>query len=252
MNSLKVFNRSRSQYILGIAFISLVTLVSSNLVTLNHSFFDEAVSIQYQGQVEGFPVQDAVTYDYTPTDENGGRVYFTMSRSEFNPYNLSESFAVSKTNGQVEIDLESVIHPMNLERDENTQMVGIGDKLDLPNSLVVGQELADKNGSLRFSVNGNVTKRIEIKVKNRKVVGKDEVVVDDQNYETFRLNYTVEVRKYYNGVLFETAEEDIQEWILSGVGFLKRISSTQGSYYNDGKVVNTYNTRFTLTAKSIQ
>lgn len=252
MNFRQLSNLSSKQYILGIAVISLVTMISSRLIIApTEVSFDEPISIQYKGQVEGFPVEDEVTYNFTPTDENNARIYFTMSRSEFNPYNLSESYAVTKGNDNIEIDLQSVIHPMNLERDANTQITASGDKIDLPSSLSVGQELTDRSGTLTFSTDGQVTKTIEIEVKNRRVSAKEDIKVNQSDYETYRLNYSVVVKKYYNGVLFETSEEDIQEWILPGVGFLKRISSTEGNFYSKGRIVNTYNTIFTLDAESI-
>jgi hypothetical protein len=252
MNTKKVLNKSKKKYILSIAFISLITLVSSKFTTLTDTFFDKAIAIEYIGQVEGFPVEDAVTYNYTSTGNYNGRINCTMSRSEFNPYNLEENYAVTKTDKKIEIDLKSVIHPMNLTADDNTQITSSGDKIDLPNNLTVGERLADKSGTLTFAINDRATKKMDIKVKDRIVVAKEEIIVDQLKYETYRLDYTIITQKYYNGVLFEKTAEDIQEWVLPGVGFLKRISSTEGSYYNNNEVMNTYNTKFTLTAKSIK
>lgn len=252
MNLKRTFNKGNKQYIFGIALISLITLVSSKLITPPNTFFDETISIEYIGQVEGFPVEDVVTYNYTPTNENNGRINFTMSRGEFNPYDLSASYTVSKTSEKIEIDLKSVIHPMNLEANSNTQITSLGDKIDLPNTLNVGQKLENKNGSLTFVINENATKRINIEVKNRNVIAKENITVNELEYETYQLNYTVITQKFYNDVLFETTTENIQEWILPGVGFLKRISSAEGSYYSNDKITNSYNTRFTLTAQSME
>jgi hypothetical protein len=227
----------------------ILTFLSFNKVT--NSFFDKKVSIQYTGQVKGLPAKDIITYSYEPIDENKGTVNCIMSRKDYNPYNLTQSYTAQSTEESVEIDLYSILHPMNLSRSPEIEITSKGDMFDIPKILVVGQKLADKDGLAELKYGESVSKTLKINVTDRQVVAKEIITVGGKSYNTYKMTYKISTDKYFNNELFENDLEQIEEWVAPNLGFLKRTSNRTVTQYQMEKAVKSYTSEFSIEATQI-
>jgi hypothetical protein len=242
-----------SKKMLFLCFVAAIaSAFSQTQTTANTSFsFSRKVTISQSGQVKGFPVQDVVTHEYVPISDNQVRVYLTMSRANYNPYQFSSSYALQKlNNGTVLAELGCLLHPQEFTAPNNATISYTGAALDYPATLSVGQTLNQVEGGIVIQNNQNFRKELAITVKDRKIIEKQTLRIAGASYDAFVLAYQIEIRRSFNGELFETSQHQVKEWLVPNVGIVKR-AETAVHQTNSPEGAVEYQIQFDTSAEQI-
>ncbi len=127
--------------------------------------------------------------------------------------------------GNITFDMSNMFDPKTMEGYKDMQVSMTSDKLDLPNSLSVGQTLKEGNATMVISNQGMKLMTMSVHVFNRKVDSKETITVPAGTYNCYKITYDVESK-----VMFKI-QGKAAEWYAKGVGMVK-----QETYDSKGKI----------------
>jgi hypothetical protein len=127
--------------------------------------------------------------------------------------------------GNITFDMSNMFDPKTMEGYKDMQVSMTSDKLDLPNSLSVGQTLKEGNATMVISNQGMKLMTMSVHVFNRKVDSQETITVPAGTYNCYKITYDVESK-----VMFKI-QGKAAEWYAKGVGMVK-----QETYDSKGKI----------------
>ena len=142
------------------------------IATVNTISYDKKDKVQLEQEVE-FICEDGVIY---------------MDMSKYVPEDMMNSFKEM----DVEVDLEEVAFPENLE---------------------VGQSLPD--GGVKMTINGPMPMSFEVRIVDRKVMGKENIKVPAGNFDTYKINSVTEIDMMGKRRMKST------EWVAKEIGVVR-------------------------------
>ncbi|WP_034259410.1 TapB family protein [Altibacter lentus] len=126
----------------------------------------------------------------------------------------------------VSIDFKSMMNPQIFEQFGEMKYDISGTNIDLPNDLSVGQSLPDADMQMKIDM-GGINMNMNVAMKDRKVIGKENVTTPAGTFDCFVISYTSEMKMGMN------RRGTATQWIAEGVGMVK-----QEDYNNSGKVLS--------------
>ncbi len=123
--------------------------------------------------------------------------------------------------GVISLNMERFFPEETMKAFKDMNMSIETENLEIPSSLSVGDEL--KDASLKLS--GDIPFTMEVRVTNRKVVGKETITTSAGTFECFKITYTVVSKSIMN---METSGAD---WIAENVGMVR-----SENYAKNGKL----------------
>ena len=125
----------------------------------------------------------------------------------------SEYDVLCKDNG-ITIDFKSLMNGDFMKQYKDMEIEMTGTNLDLPNDLSFGQSLPDANMNATINM-APMKMKMNIKMINRKVEGKEKVTTPAGTFECYIITYTTEFKMG----LKRTGMS--KQWIAEGIGLVK-------------------------------
>lgn len=211
--------------------MTLISLISINLTAQNcNDFFSfkkgnciEYIHNNAKGKTESISkmtISDVSINEGIITLKTDN-VYYDDKEKE--TYTFQQTYYCQ--DGIISFDMSNMFDPKTMEGYKDMQVSLTSDKLDLPNSLSVGQTLKEGNATMIVSNQGMKLMTMTIRVYNRKVEANETISVPAGTYDCFKITYDVESK-----VLFKI-QGKAAEWYAKGIGMVK-----QETYDNKGKL----------------
>ncbi|MEO1049647.1 MAG: hypothetical protein AAFX87_03455 [Bacteroidota bacterium] len=165
-----------------------------------------------------------VTSEITKLDKSGGGFNATIKSTTYDKKDemiLEGELDMQCESGVIRFDMRKFIPEETLKTLGGAEMEVVGDNLELPANLSVGEKL--KDGSIR--VNGDLPFNISVDITNRKVAAKESVTTPAGTFECYKITYDVKLKTVI-GIQAKGAE-----WIARKVGIVKT-----ESYNKNGKL----------------
>ncbi len=124
---------------------------------------------------------------------------------------------------KISIDFKSMVSPMMINQFKDMDYDISGTDLEIPNDLSVGRSLPDANMLMNISMSG-INMNMELKITNRKVIGKENVTTPAGTFDCFIITSDMTTKM---GV---SQTSNSKQWISEGVGMVKQED------YQNGKV----------------
>ncbi len=128
--------------------------------------------------------------------------------------------------GVVSMDFRSMISPQLFKQYEGMEIEMTGTNLDFPNSLAEGDELPDADVLMKINM-GGINMNMNLKVSNRKVIGRETITTPAGTFDCYIISYDNEVDMGLRKV------NSAKQWIAEGVGMVK-----QEDYKRNGTIVS--------------
>lgn len=210
-----------------VLFISLA--VYSNSQTCNDFYnFKTGTTIEYIHNNAKGKMESVSKMTVTDVTTENGVVAMKTSNSYFDDkeketYNFQQTYYCQ--DGNITFDMSSMFDPKVMEGYKDMQVKMESDKLDLPNTLTIGQTLKEGSATMTIFNQGIKMMTMNVRVYNRKVEAKESITVPAGTYECYKITYDVESK-----VLFKVQAKST-EWYAKGVGLVK-----QETYDSKGKI----------------
>lgn len=125
------------------------------------------------------------------------------------------TFEVKCKDGNLYMDITSIMAPQMTESFAQMEMTVTGDGLQLPAKLEIGQSLPDASAEFKAASGGINIMTMKMDVVERKVVGKEVVATGLGSYECYKISYTTNVKMLVNKSFTTIA------WFAPKVGMVK-------------------------------
>lgn len=182
------------------------------------------------GKTEGTQWQEVTSVTETP---EGEKVMMNIGFSDAREKNTYESeYGFTCTGSAIRIDYQSLLSGAMLDQYEGMEMEISGTDIELPNNLVVGQDLPDARVEMTVKMSG-INMKIAVDMTNRRVEKKESVTTPAGTFDCFVL-YSESQSK----MMMANTTISSRTWLAEGVGMV------QSETYNkngklDGRMVLT-------------
>ena len=177
-----------------------------------------------------YPFIEGKTFQITSYDKKGKKTSVvdynitnvTDNTATFNTKILDDkgkeittnSYDITCKNDAISIDFKSLISPELLEQYKDMELYISGTNIELPNNLVVGQELKDADMIMTIKM-GGINMNMTMQLTDRKVDAMESVTTSAGTFDCYVISYTTEVKM---GLKQTNMAKD---WIAEGVGMVK-------------------------------
>ena len=216
-----------------------------NLI-LAFAFFLSAASVCAQSCADGWlPFTEGMTYEQTHYNKKGkiesymrGEI-LSVTAEDGKSVALIEADFVDKKGKDIQSDLQTkyICDGEGYEFDmsgllSQLPLDGVVEietsrkKLVYPMNMNVGDELP--NGGIDFTVNAGIMQiNGEVRMRNRRVAGKETISVPAGDFDTVKITYDLETTVFGN-----TRNEQVTEWMARGIGAVKSEHRSEGDLNN--------------------
>ncbi len=204
-------------------------------------FFISTLSYGQNSCSKYYPFIEGKTFQITSYDKKGKKA----SVVDYNITNVTDNTATFNTkiyddkgkevtttsyditceNDAISIDFNSLISPELLEQYKDMELDIRGTNIEIPNNLVVGQELKDADMTMTIKM-GGINMNMTMQLMNRKVDARESVTTTAGTFDCYVISYTTEVKM---GLKQTNMAKD---WIAEGIGMVK-----SESYNKNGKLL---------------
>lgn len=173
---------------------------------------------------------DAYTVTYTPRSNGTTRVSIRGARTGVNPYDYAYEYGISNTATTYEVDMMSIVDPLQTRIEPNVQRTYKGDRIVYPKTLTVGQTLPDAAGvfTLKISMKDRepIVMKHNISLRNRKVERMETVTIEGVTQNAFVVSgqYEFEVLNPQGQSAYKKSDNNFVQWIAVGKGIVKEAS----------------------------
>lgn len=129
------------------------------------------------------------------------------------------------------LDLRNFINEEEMKAFKDMEFKAVTTYLEYPSEMVVGASLPDGIFHMDIFNSGNSFGSVDITIKNRKIVGKEEISSPAGTWPCYKITYTSQVKTKVMGVGFPT-EVAVTEWYAPGFGIFKT-----ETYTTNGKLL---------------
>ena len=196
-----------------------------------------------------YPMIEGTSFEYTNTDKKGkteGVTRYTVSdvrqeggatkatfdlrffdKKEKEIFNTN--YKITCKDDVVKIDYQSLFPSQMMQQytEMGLEMDITGTDIELPNSLSVGQDLADANVSVSMNMSG-IKMNIVVNQTNRKVEKKESVTTSAGTFDCYSITETTSSK-----TMGSTQEFNNKLWLSEGVGMIK-----QETYKKNGNLMS--------------
>ncbi|TFH22696.1 MAG: hypothetical protein E4H10_13315 [Bacteroidia bacterium] len=155
---------------------------------------------------------DAATMSYEMYDDKGKMI-------------VTSEYDMTCTNDGISIDFKSLVAPGVIEQYKDMEVDITGTNLLLPNNLSAGQSLPDADMLMIVKIEP-IAMKLNAKVFNRKVEGKETITTPAGSFDCFVITYSHESKM---GIKFSGTAK---QWLAEGVGMV-----SQTDYNNKGEIM---------------
>lgn len=203
--------------IIGIALFGMTTAGATAQDCGYYPFRDGAVmsyqTLDAKGKITGTSrttlldvIQSAEGWEYKVKSE---------AWDEKNTATDPREYTMHCRDGVFTIDMESMLDPKMMEGYKDMELSIEGNAINYPNSLSVGQQLPDANINMKVMSGGMSIMTMSVLMKNRKVVGQEDVTVPAGTFSCYKLTYDIDTKMMFSMTMSAT------EWLNRGVGIVK-------------------------------
>ena len=190
----------------------------------------EGTSYTYNLYNKKNKLEGTTAYTVTNVNNNGGNTSATMKMrfEDAKGKNAFESdYTMTCAGDGIKIDFKSLFPSQMQQQYEamNLEMDITGTDIEIPNTLSVGQELADANINVNMSMSG-MNMKIEVNTTDRTVVGEESVTTPAGTFDCFVISANTASK-----MMMANHEMSDKIWLSKGVGIVK-----QETYSKNGKL----------------
>lgn len=140
-------------------------------------------------------------------------------------------YKMVRNDGVLLIDMSKFIPEEMLKAFEGGEIEVIGDQLEIPSSLSVGQKLNDGNLMVKMATGPGMSMSMNISIDDRKVEGKETIETPAGTFECYKISYNINSKTNMLGMNINNAMRSV-DWISLGKGVVK-----SSVYNNKGSLV---------------
>jgi len=191
---------------------------------------EEGATFQYTNYNKKGKEEGKVDYTVADVNNNGSITSATMKmkyQDEKGDELFSSEYEFSCEGNAVKIDFQSLISEQMLTQFKDMEMEVTGTDIELPNSLSVGQELADANVAIKISMSG-INMNMNVETVNRKVEKKETITTPAGTFDCYVIYSETKSKMMMANKTFPN-----RLWLSEGVGMVK-----QESYTKKGKIMS--------------
>ncbi|PCJ98676.1 MAG: hypothetical protein COA50_00055 [Flavobacteriaceae bacterium] len=189
----------------------------------------EGAAFQYTNYNKKGKEEGKVDYTVADVNSNGSSTSATMKMKYYDEKGkeiFSSEYGFSCEGNIVKIDFQSLISEQMLTQFKDMDMEVTGSDIELPNSLGVGQELADANVAIKISMN-SINMNMTVDMINRRVERKEVITTPAGTFDCYVIYSENKTKMMVVNKTFPT-----RLWLAEGVGMVK-----QESYNKNGKIM---------------
>lgn len=181
----------------------------------------EGSSFQYTMTNKKGKTEGVTDYKITDVDTNNGSTKATMNikyTDEKGKEIYVTNFTLTCSDGGVKIDYNSLMPSQMMKQYEEMgmEMDITGTDIEIPNNLIVGQELADANVSLTMKMTG-MKMTVTVDQINRKVEKKESLTTSAGTFDCYLISEDT-----VSEVMGAKQEMQAKLWIAEGVGMVRQ------------------------------
>lgn len=191
---------------------------------------EEGATFQYTNYNKKGKEEGTVDYTVADVNNNGSITSATMKmkyQDEKGDELFSSEYGFSCEENVVKIDFQSLISEQMLTQFKDMEMEVTGTDIELPNSLGVGQELADANVAIKISMSG-INMNMNVETVNRKVEKKETITTSAGTFDCYVIYSETKSKMMMANKTFPN-----RLWLAEGIGMVK-----QESYTKNGKIMS--------------
>lgn len=210
--------------IITIVFIGLFTTAQSQTGCSKFYPFKEGTKAEittYDKKGKTAAIIDYVILEKKQSPEGEVATMKSSVKDENGKLIVETEYDVTCDGTKISIDYNSMVSPMMMEQFKNMEYDISGVDLEIPNNLSVGQELPDAEMNMKISM-GGINMNMELKITNRKVIGKEDVTTPAGTFSCFVITSDTTTKM---GV---TQTSNAKQWIAEGVGMVKQEDYQKG------------------------
>ena len=158
-------------------------------------------------------IGDAATMSYEMHDDKGEMIF-------------TSEYDITCANDGISIDFKSLVAPGVFEQYKDMEIDITGSNVLIPNNLNAGQSLPDADMLMIIKIEP-ITMKLNAKVFNRKVEGKETITTPAGTFDCFVITYDHESKM---GIKFSGTAK---QWLAEGVGMV-----SQTDYNKKGQIIS--------------
>ena len=167
-----------------------------------------------------------VAYKVKNVNRSGGQVEATVRSQTYDEKDklMTEGeFKIGCNNGNIWMDMSSMMNPQMLDAYKSMDVSMQGDKMLYPTNLKVGQQL--ENSTLKMEVkdksSGQNISTMVMSIVDRKVEGKENVKVPAGSYDSYKINQRMEMENHAMGMKMPGVQVQTVEYFVPKIGVVR-------------------------------
>jgi hypothetical protein len=160
--------------------------------------------------------QGKQSYEVLSSKEEGNVLIATVmliSYDKKDKVQMEKEVEFTCQDGVVEIDMSKYIPEETMEGFKNMDVEMEFDPITIPENMEVGQYLED--GGVKMTISGLMQMNMEVKIKDRKVMAKENIEVPAGKFDAYKINSIIKFD------MMITRETKTVEWIAKDVGMVR-------------------------------
>ncbi len=129
-------------------------------------------------------------------------------------------YSVLCSGNQMSIDIESMMDPAMMEEFQEMDLSIEGQDLIIPADLSEGQTLPDAAMTITVANGGMTLMEMNMKITDRKVVGKEQITVPAGEYDCYKVSYQTTTESKAAGIPFKNSMKTV-EYYAPNVGVVR-------------------------------
>ncbi|MGC1514226.1 MAG: hypothetical protein WA810_01505 [Maribacter sp.] len=190
----------------------------------------EGVSMEYTNYNKKGKVEGVSSFKVTAVDTDGEVTNATMAidmKDDKGKDVYTTDYKLSCSGNMVTLDYESILPTDMMQQYGDMDIELSGNDIEIPNSLDVGEELADANVTMKIGM-GGINMNITVDMLNRKVEKKENVTTPAGTYDCYVLYSENHSKMMMANQMFPS-----RVWLAEGIGMVK-----QETYKKNGDVMS--------------
>lgn len=202
--------------------LSIVCIGASFTTSLNTkiNFGDRTKTIYLKTFSSGD--KDIITKQVKAQSSTEKIVEINISRQENTPYVIDYTYTLFDNKDDYQIEMKSVMDPMNFHIADNIEMNYTGDNITYPKSLRAGMKFPNLASEMTTVLKNVFSRQTIATIKNRKVIDKETLAIGSKTFETFIITYTLVETNIINERTTTTLTSQVKEWYSPIHGILKK------------------------------
>ena len=218
-----------------ISLILLSSLIVNLISAQNCSYFPmkKGVFLKYESYSSKDKLESSSKTEIREVSSSGDKTTATTEITSFDKKGkevYKTELPVICDNGELIIDMKSLIPEETLEGFKDMDVKIETDNLIIPNNAKPGQKLNDGHMSISVTTNGMDLGTFKFDITNREVSGQEKITVDGKEYTALKISYNFDTK-----VMIVNKQYKIADWYVEGLGVVKSVT-----YKSDGKSIVSY------------